>query len=290
MRRIYNAVVGILLIIAAVMGLVMSVGGIIGLGSVYTRIESNVKQQLTLLDQALVTTNEGLKTASDSVVQTQATLTSIQGTLDGSGKALNDIVPAVDAVGGVIGTKIPSALEGATKALTGFADTAAMIDKVMGVVSSIPFISIPAYNPQVPLAKSITDVRDSIGGFGGNLQDIETSLGKTSSNLKEIQGEVAGVSTAMAGLGTSLDGAVKVLASYQEIMGNLREQVDAATQGVSEALRWAQIVVTIALIWLGIASLGLLTLGWDLFQRSREQKRHEDAQVEPAPVEPAPAA
>lgn len=288
MRRIYNAVVGILLIIAAVMGLVMSVGGIIGLGSVYTRVEATVKQQLTLLDQALVTTGEGLKTASVSITQTQATLSSIQGTLDSSATAINDIVPAVEAVGGVIGTQLPSTLQDSSKALTAFADTAAVIDKVMGVITSLPFVSIPAYNPDVPLAKSVTNVRDSISGFGSNLQDIQSSLTKTATNLKAIQGEVGGVSTAMAGLGGSLDGAVSVLASYQEIVADLRNQVDAANKGVAEALRWAQTVVTIALIWLGITSLGLLTLGWDLVQRSREH-RHE-AGEEPAAPEPAPAA
>jgi hypothetical protein len=83
----------------------------------------------------------------------------------------------------------------------------------------------------------------------------------------------------MAGLGESLDGAVKVLASYQGIVADLRNQVDAVNQGFADALRWAQIAATLALIWLGITSLGLLTLGWDLFQRDR---KHVVAEPEPA--------
>ncbi len=267
MRRIYDIVVGVLLLVAAVTGFVLSIGGIIGLGAVQGRIESSLNHQLGLLDQALSATDAGLRTASDSVKQSQATLASIQGTMDSSATSIDDIIPAVEAMGGVIGTQLPDMLDGAANALTGFADTAGVIDKVMGVLTSVPFIDIPAYDPNVPLSESVTKVRDSVGGLGDRLQDIDTSLTNTATNLKEVRGEMSGVSTALGGLGESLNGAVEVVGSYQEIVADLRSQVDMVSQGITDALRWARVVVTIILFWLAIASLGLLTLGWDLLHR-----------------------
>ncbi len=219
-----------------------------------------------------MTTDAGLRTASESVAQSQAILTSIKGTLDDSTTAITDIVPAVQAMAGVVGTQLPSTLDGATKALTVFADTAGVIDKVMGVITALPFVSIPAYNPDVPLAQSVTNVRDSVGDLGTKLSAIETGLDKTAANLDSIRGEVSGVGTGLDGLGQSLDGTVEVLASYQKIVADLRTQVDAAVTGVENALRWVRIAAIFALLWLGIASLGLLTLGWDLLKRNREQR------------------
>jgi hypothetical protein len=282
MRRIYNSVVGILLIIAAVTGLIVSIGGIIGIGAVHDRVDSAIKHQLALFDQALTATDQGLRTASTSVTQSKATLTSIKGTIDGSATAMDDIVPAVEAMGSVIGTQLPSTVEGATKALTTFASTAAVIDKVMGVVTALPFVSIPAYNPDVPLAESVTKFRDSIGDLGTKLQDIQGGLSKTAANLGTVRGEVQGVGTALGGLNDSLAGTVEVLASYQRIVADLRAQVDAATKGLEDALRWARIVATFALLWLGIASLGLLTLGLDLVQRNRAPRPLEVMPVEAA--------
>ncbi len=275
MHRTLNSVIGILLMIAAVVGLVASIGGIVVLGSVHARIDSGVKHQLALLDQALTATDSGLRTASASVAQSQATLSSLQSTIGGSAGAIDDIVPAVQAMGGVVGSQLPGALEGATKALTTFANTAAVIDRVMGVLESVPFVNIPAYDPDVPLAESVSNVRDSVAGLGADLRDIQTGLDKTATNLNAVRGEVSGVSTALGGLETSLAGTVDVLSSYQEIVGDLRSQVDAANQGIEDALRWARIVATLVLAWVGIASLGMLVQGWYILQSRREPARAE---------------
>lgn len=269
MHRIFNSVVGVLLILAAVVGLAVSIGGIVALGSAQARIDSGVKHQLALLDQALTAADAGLRTASASVTQSQDTLKSIGGTIESSATAIDDIVPAIQAMGGVVGTQVPGALDGAREALTTFANTAGVIDRVLGVLESVPFVDIPAYNPDVPLAESVTNVRDSVAGLGANLHDIQTGLDKTATNLRAVRGEVSGVGAALSGLETSLGGTVEVLASYQEIVADLRTQVDAVNKGITAALRGARILATLALVWVGIASLGMLAQGWTLLERRR---------------------
>ena len=76
----------------------------------------------------------------------------------------------------------------------------------------------------------------------------------------------------LVGSKTSLSGTVEVLSSYQEIVADLRTQVDAATKGIEDALRWARIAATFVLIWLGIASLGMLIQGWELSAGTRSRE------------------
>lgn len=275
MRHIYNFVVGVLLIVAAIIGLVFSIGGLFGLQAVQERVQSGLQRQLGLLDQALSATDAGLQTATASVTQSQAILASIGGTVGGSTAAIDDIVPAVETMSEMVGSELPATLEDATQALTTFADTAEVIDRVMTLLGSLPLVNLPAYSPDVTLNESVTNLRDSVDDLGGTLQVMQAGLDKTATNLRDIRGEMSGVGTALDGLADSLNGAVATLSSYQEIMADLAAQLDQVENGLESGLRWARIVATGFLLWFGIASLGLLTLGWDLLKRNRETQPSE---------------
>jgi ABC-type transporter Mla subunit MlaD len=269
MRRTFNTLVGSLLIIAATIGLVVSFAGIIGLGPFYNQLTSGVTHQLALLDQALTATDAGLRTAATSVAQTQSALTSIQGTVDSSASAIDDIVPSIEAMGEVVGDQLPATLTGATGSLASFASTAAVIDQLMSVLGAVPLFSLPDYDPDVSLAESVTGFRESLEGLPEKLTQVQIGLEETAGNLQDIRGEVTAVGGALSGLSGSLDGTVEVLDSYQEVVADLRGQVDAAGGGIEDALRNARVLLVIVLAWLGIASLGLLTQGWELLHRRR---------------------
>lgn len=269
MRRTFNTIVGSLLIIAAVIGLVVSFAGLLGLGRVQSRLAAGATHQLDLLDQALTTTESGLRTAEASLAQTQTALSSIRGTVDTSAAAVDDMVPSIETMSDVVGEQLPATLENATQSLSSFAGTAGVIDQLMSVLSAVPLLSIPDYNPDVSLAESVTAFRKSLEGMPEKLVEMQTGLDQTAANLQEIRGEVAGVGESLTGLSESLDGTVDVLDGYQEVVADLRGQIDTASAGIDSVLRLVRVVLFIVLTWLGLASLGLLTQGWDLLHRER---------------------
>jgi hypothetical protein len=68
---------------------------------------------------------------------------------------------------------------------------------------------------------------------------------------------------------TSLQSAESVLEEYQEIVADLQEQMSGVRKELPRWLSWMQIGVSLVLIWLGIAQIGLITQGWELVARGR---------------------
>ena len=109
---------------------------------------------------------------------------------------------------------------------------------------------------------------------------------------QELEGDFATMAESIAGLTTSLEKGQSVVVQYQDIVGDMQGLVVSVKQGLPQWLRWLRLGLSLVLLWLGIAQIGLLTQGWELIARSRGTARdaaktvaaservedHEDAQ------------
>jgi hypothetical protein len=60
-----------------------------------------------------------------------------------------------------------------------------------------------------------------------------------------------------------------VITKYQDIVGELRGEVAEVRRDLPGWLSAVRVGVSLVLLWLGIAQIGLLTQGWELILRSR---------------------
>ena len=67
MKPIFSRITGLALIVAAVMGLGLSLAGLVLLGGFSSRISTNLQSTLEYLDRALAITSDGLETAESSL-------------------------------------------------------------------------------------------------------------------------------------------------------------------------------------------------------------------------------
>jgi hypothetical protein len=85
--------------------------------------------------------------------------------------------------------------------------------------------------------------------------------------LQDIEAGFAAMGQGIGEAGTSLESAQSVLEDYQEIVSDLQETLSSVGEslpGWLHTLRWS---LTLVLVWLGVAQLGLITQGWDLLRR-----------------------
>jgi hypothetical protein len=82
----------------------------------------------------------------------------------------------------------------------------------------------------------------------------------------------------MDDIGASMADAESVLAKYQEIVGELRGEVAKVRRDLPGWLSALRLGISLVLLWLGIAQIGLLTQGWELIQRSRAAPPAERAE------------
>jgi hypothetical protein len=70
-------------------------------------------------------------------------------------------------------------------------------------------------------------------------------------------------------IASGVDDAQAVLSQYQDIVTDLQGQVVKVREGLPTWLRWIRIGLSLTLLWLGIAQIGLISQGWELIVHSR---------------------
>lgn len=267
MKRILTSAVGITLIVAAVAGLVFCTAGLYGLGQVHKRAEVALMEQLVLIDRTLAATAEGLGIVEASLDQATGTLQAVESAVRGLGTAMGGTAPTLDAVSGLLTEQLPETLAATQGTLSSLASTAQIVDDLMLAVSSIPILNIGRYNPETGLSAGIEKVAASLEEIPLSLGEAERGLAVANDSLSGLQRDISAIEDSMTQIATNLEDARAVVADYQRIVVEMQGVVTNVRDNLPEWLRWVRFGLSLVLIWLGIAQLGLLTQGWELVMR-----------------------
>lgn len=269
MKPIYQRISGIALMIAGVMGILLVIAGIIFTVRVGPRVEASASESLELVDRTLLTTEEGLVLAEDSLAQVVDTVESLEVTMANVGQTIYGTVPLVDSVADLLGERLTETIKATQDTLLSVAKSAKLVDNVLSIVTAIPFIGTDRYQPEDPLHVGIEKVITSLDEIPDSLGAAQEDLTSSSGKLDALQDDFTAMADNIGQIATSLESAQAVLAEYRDNVTDLQEQVSSVRQGLPVGLRWLGIVFTFVLVWLGIAQIGSLIQGWELIQRSR---------------------
>jgi len=265
----YQRVTGIALMTAGVMGILLVIAGIIFMVRVGPRLEASAAESLELIDRTLLTTEEGLVLAEDSLAQVVETVESLEATVASLGQTINGTVPLVDSVADLLGERLTETIKATQDTLLSVAKSAKLVDNVLSIVTAIPFIGTDRYQPEVPLHVGLENVATSLDEIPDSLGAAQEDMTSSSGYLDEMHGEVTAMADNIGQIATSLESAQSVLTEYRDIVTDLQTQVSSLRQGLPVWLRWLGIVFSFFLVWLGIAQIGPMMQGWELIQRSR---------------------
>jgi hypothetical protein len=268
-KPIYQRITGIALMTAGVMGIILVIAGIIFMVRVGPRVEASAAESLELVDRTLLTTEEGLVLAEDSLAQVVETVESLETTVASVGQTIYGTVPLVDSVADLLGERLTETIQATQDTLSSVAKSAKLVDNVLSIVTVIPFIGTDRYQPEVPLHVGLERVINSLDEIPDSLGAAQEDLTSSSGNLDAMQDDFTTMADNIGQIATSLESAQSVLGEYRDIVTDLQEQVSSVRQGLPVWLRWLGIAFSFLLAWLGIAQIGPLIQGWELIQRSR---------------------
>ncbi len=270
MKYTLMRIAGVALIVAGVAGLIFSVAGIFVLVQVEKRIEQTLLQQLDLIDQALAATADGLVVANDLMGQAAGTAGTLETTISNVGQSVGDTVPIVDSVGQLLGDTLPTTIETAQDTLRSISSSAQLVDDILYVVTGLPFLNLENYNPEVPLSSGFSDVADDLNQIPKTLGSMEEDLTTATENLGVLEQDFTTMANDIGRVTNSLESAESILEEYRGIVADLQVQVDNVRQKLPQWLRLLQLGISLGLVWLGIAQIGLMTQGFELIGRSRK--------------------
>jgi hypothetical protein len=266
----FKRIVGILLVIAAVAGIIFSLLGEIAIWRYRPVVTKKVTDNLALVDQALNTSQDVLTIVNQTLQTTKSDVTSLQVTAQALSLAIHETSPTLDSLINLTNEDLPAAVSAAQTSLASAQSSALLIDNALAALTSIPFSPVAAYKPAVPLHTALAQVSTSLNTLKPSLATINTSLVDGKTNLGIVEAELTKISETTLGINSTLDSAQTVIDQYIAVVTQLKTNVETAQQ---EAITWITAITWIlsfVLGWILISQLGLGIQGLDLVRGSHD--------------------
>jgi hypothetical protein len=260
----FRKLIGVALIIAGIIGLILSIGGIVGVWVAKEPLTTGLGNTLGTLQTTVQTTSSGLKIAETALTRAVSDVTTMENTIQTASKTVQDTVPLIDSFSVLIADKLPGAVSAVQSALSSAQVSAQAIEGTLKILTAIPLLPIEPYNPDKPLPDALGEVVTSLDPIPQSLIDMQESLSTSQDNLASISTQVSTISKNVGELRTTLEDTKKVLAQYQNVLTTLEGQIGLAQENLENFIKIGAWIVTIFLIWLGLAQIGLLTQGLEM--------------------------
>ncbi len=272
---------GVLLIIASILGLVVSIAGIYLIWQVQPTLSTNLQNVIQLISQTLETTGQGLVVTQQALKSSVDTIGNLQATIETTAKTIGTTNPMIDEIGGLLAKDMPDTIETTRSSLLTAQESAKVIDSVLTTLSSINILGIGLgidYNPAVPLADSLGQVAGSLEGLPESLSNMEKSLKTTQSNVEVFQTDLEVMATSVSQIQQNVAQYDQVIGGYQQSLGQIQQQLDAISADIPNIVRSVAIGLIAFLVWLLLAQVGLLYQGYEMITEGgkKEEKKQED--------------
>jgi hypothetical protein len=167
--KIFRRILGILVMVAGILGLVLSLAGLV----VIWVMKPNVTGYVTTTIDTPISVNtsqEVMKITGEALGATVESVDALSTMLATTATSVDDSKPALDQINTFMSDTLPSTLESATESLKTAQQAAVVLDSTIvsldsfrSVISATPFLGafvVPAepYDPEVPLAESLGEV------------------------------------------------------------------------------------------------------------------------------------
>jgi len=257
MRRI----IGIVLIIAAAVGLLLSISGIAAIWTIRRSLTGDLIRTFDLLDETLDAASDGLGVADQTLAKFVLDITTMETTIQTAGKSIEDTIPLMESFTELLTNDLPATIRSTQTALVSAQSSAQAIESTLQLLSAIPLLPIGAYDPEVPLAEALAEVSASLDPLPQSLTDLAGNLETSQDNMDLIATQVETISINVGALRSNLTQTKDVLSRVRVVIATLQGQVNNIRSGLPGGLNAAVWFLTVFFIWLGITQIGLLTQG-----------------------------
>ncbi len=254
-------VIGYIFIVAAILGLIFSLAGIALVWVVKAPVTENLISTLDLIDTTLEATSAGLTIVDDTLTNTISDLTSIGNTVQTAGKGIDDSVPMVKSLSTLLSENIPQAISATQTGLSTLQDAAGTVESTLQLVTSIPFLPIEGYDPDVSFSAALEDVSQSLDAIPQSLSEMEGTINTTEGNLVMMGAQINIIARNISELKDSFYEIQLVLDQYQDVISEVQTKLGTFRDSLQTGITVTAWIFTIIFVWLGIAQIGLLTQG-----------------------------
>jgi methyl-accepting chemotaxis protein len=298
---VIRRILGVLVMCAGILGLVLSLAGLIAVWVVKPTIASVTDATIVTLKGSIGTSQKAMEVTGQALGATVESVDALSTMLDATATSLEDTQPVLDQVNSFMGEKLPATMQSATDSLKTAQQGAEVLDSTIKsldsfrtVLSAVPlvgaFVEQPkqAYNPEKPLAESLGELAVTLEDLPDMFTEMSVNLDKADDNLATIKSSLTTMSGSVGLISKSLGEYQAMITQSKSSMDNLSSMLTNVQNNLARILNGAAIVLSLFFFWLPAAQVVIFSQGWELFQGTAG--RMEGGEKEPPPPEPAAAA
>ena len=274
--KLIKRIAGVIIILTAVIGMILSIAGIVGAWQAKPAIKSNLSSSIELTTSGLKTTVEGLTVAEGSLEMSMSSVDVLKDTVKTTATTISDTAPTLDNMTVLLTQELPATLRSAQQSLETAQQSAKIIDSVLTIITAIPLISKEPYNPDVPLSEALGKFADSLEGIPTSLENMEDGLNSASDSLVVFEEQISLISENISEINASLSGAVKVLDQYKTLISGIQTSIEKFGATIPAWVDRVVWLITLILVWAMVVQIGLLFEGWDLLDIGEIKKKKDE--------------
>ena len=277
--QVIRRVLGVLVMIAGILGLVLSLAGLISVWVVKPAVTGYVITTIQTLDTSIDTSQKAMQVTGQALGATVESVDALSTMLSTTALSVEETQPVLDKLNVMIGETMPSTLGSASDSLKTAQQAAEVLESAIkslenfrAVMSATPLLGAlvekpkQAYNPQVPLADSLGELASQLGGLPATFTEMAADLSKADDNLVSIQSNLTTMSSSVGLISKSLSEYQTMISQSQSSMENLSSMLTNIKNNLTNILNGVAIALSVFFFWLLAAQVVILSQGWELYQ------------------------
>ena len=282
--NIVRRILGVLVIIAGILGLVLSLAGLVTVWVSKPKIFDYANTAINTINANAVAIKNVMEITGQVLDSTVDSVDALSTMLSTTAAALEDTMPILDEIEVLMAETLPSTLGAATDSLYTAQDAAQVLESTIRslnafryLLSAAPlvgdFLGQPgeSYNPEVPLAESLGDLAANLEGLPDTFTKMSANLNAADQNIGSIQENLITMSDSVGIISSSLGEVESMIIQSNSSMDNLTSILTDLQKNLNAILNWTGFVLSLFFGWLLVAQVVILTRGWELFQGTSEK-------------------
>ncbi|MCP4417621.1 MAG: hypothetical protein GY805_13435 [Chloroflexi bacterium] len=282
----FRKISGLVLLIIGLLGVFLSIGGIIYSGRAVDAVVKVLDDTLGLTGTSLATVEDTLSLAQSTIGDVNASLVTVETTADTLAKTLEDTQPLLEEVAQIVGEDAPDSIESVQQAVPDMAEVAGVIDDTLLTLNNFKFeqeilgfelnfdLGVN-YQPTVPFDETVNDLGSSFEGLPERLRDLEPSLIAANGNLGTVSENIYAVSDDLVTINDRVAEVDPLLGDYIGLVQDITNTLNQTQSTIKAQAGNAKLALQIVMAWMGFLQFSLLYLGWDLITRKDDDDEEE---------------
>jgi flagellin-like hook-associated protein FlgL len=297
MMKTIRRLLGVLVMIAGVLGLLLSVGGVVAVWAAKPTATSFVETTFGTLFTSLDTSITATEITGEALSATIDSLDALTTMLGSTAASVEETKPVLDQIDSFLGESLPDTLTSASTSLRTAQQAAVVLESTIqsleafqSLLGAVPLlgsmVSVPeqSYAPEVPLADSLGNLATDLEKMPEMFVTISTGLSGTDDNLDTIQNSLEMMTSSVTLIAESLGGYETMIGQSLNSLDNLKTNLVNIENQMTGVVNGTAIGLSLVLFWLLMAQVVILSQGWELYQgtanRMESASEQENAKSE----------